>query len=640
MVAQGFIALPKSHGSGADPLNGSSNTGSAMSAPFTLDATQIANHIEQRLAERQGVIEQGAKNAIDSAMNALRSEFKSEVDKINDYVRRMGGELGRVKTMVGDIETRVQNSEGKGGKSGDRENLLGKREFKDLPTFGGKAGLNFVDWRYDITLALDQTCPTARKAVKWIEEQGSYDDISDLALSNWIVDDQLVASEVEWALEQLYFVLARKTEGTAKDLVQSEYDVVKDYIKVRGARAWKRVQTFAWGMTQNRRQEVLNRVANPKRCSTYDELAGALATSEKDVRDLTKFDQSALPDDVKIEYLKQFVPDSCQEYLRRMSSQGPLTFTACLQYVENQIAERRTGSSYGTSGTKTPAKPNRDAMDCNHVGQTPSPVGMFGNPYEEQQHQQWGGDGEHGGGGGQEDAGGLNAFGGKGKGFWGINGNCDNCGQYGHPWRACPKMDEKAKHEFAAKKGQVYKGSGAKGNSYKGQQYSNSGMFGKGGSGFPNQGYGKSGKFGKGGSGGKGWSGGWSNAPYGKGNWGKKGGINELGGAEEDGFSNEPWLDFGIHALMMDPDDHKESRGRSGDHEGAKFLVKTSALVKELSKVPVHNMFQQLLEMDEEDNEVVDDKGFPSLQRNFEVGKSQNEGRNKRLPKMNCSTTS
>ena len=61
-------------------------------------------------------------------------------------------------------------------------------------------------------------------------------------------------------------------------------------------------------MTQNRRLEILDRVANPKRTTSYDELTLVLATWEKDVRELSKFENSALSDDQKIKYLKNLVP--------------------------------------------------------------------------------------------------------------------------------------------------------------------------------------------------------------------------------------------------------------------------------------------------------------------------------------------
>ena len=35
-----------------------------------------------------------------------------------------------------------------------------------------------------------------------------------------------------------------------------------------------------------------------------------------------------------------------------------------------------------------------------------------------------------------------------------INGSCDNCGQFGHGWRYCPRLYEAGKAALAQRKGQ------------------------------------------------------------------------------------------------------------------------------------------------------------------------------------------
>ena len=37
---------------------------------------------------------------------------------------------------------------------------------------------------------------------------------------------------------------------------------------------------------------------------------------------------------------------------------------------------------------------------------------------------------------------------------WAINGNCDNCRQFGCAWRYCPHLDEAGKAALAQRKGQ------------------------------------------------------------------------------------------------------------------------------------------------------------------------------------------
>ena len=46
---------------------------------------------------------------------------------------------------------------------------------------------------------------------------------------------------------------------------------------IRGARAWKRVQVHAAGLTQNRRAELQSELSNFKRTVSFDDLANCLA---------------------------------------------------------------------------------------------------------------------------------------------------------------------------------------------------------------------------------------------------------------------------------------------------------------------------------------------------------------------------
>ena len=592
---------------------------------FALDVGQISNYIANELGRLRQEIETMFNTAVGTMKNEVYASIdviRKSIESLNDSAYKMGArtvncenELGNVKSVLMDLQTRVTSMEGTSKKSKDCDNLLGKREMKDLAVFGGKAGVNFVDWHFDVIVTLEQVCPVAKEIVKWVESLETYEEISDNAMHNWIVDTSQPASDAWWAVDQLFYVLTRKTEGVARDLVQSELLSETGAQKVRGARAWKRVQTYAWGMTQNRRLEILNRVAKPERAKTYDELAQVFASWEKDVRELAKFSNSSLSDDQKIQYLKQLVPTQCEEWLTNMSCEGPKTYEKVKQYVENQIAERRTGKSFGVGTAKHSTRPaSRDAMDCNHVGQSAGmPPQSFSTTcglskdeenYEDEQNE-------------QGDVGGLHAFGGKGKGSWSIQGYCDNCNQWGHPWRACPKLDEQGKAALAQKKGHGYKGiqKGSQWGNPKGQQLGKGG-FGKGGN-FPV--YGKAGK----GSAGKGWSG-WNGNSYNSKGWGKKGGLNEFVfqyGSEEDN-----WLDFGIHSVMMDTIDTKakskecgwtvaESRKNLSHRENKVVPVQLPKQTHTCMPVMTSNSYA-ILPVNNEDLEgVIDASEFPELDK-------------------------
>ena len=87
------------------------------------------------------------------------------------------------------------------------------------------------------------------------------------------------------------------------------------------------------------------------------------------------------------------------------------------------------------------------------------------------------------------DASGVHAVGHKvkGKGGWPINGNCDHCGQFGHAWRHCPRLDEAGKAAMAQREGHFFKGSQKGNNGMKGSWNGpswTSGNYGKAGKGF------------------------------------------------------------------------------------------------------------------------------------------------------------
>ena len=503
-------------------------------AGFALEPAAIAKYVQDKLTD----ITAHFDATIATVYQTLRGERDHAVKGLKDHIDALGQKLFRIDaerekthSKVLAIEARVAALESGSGPSTStfrRDNVLGKREVKDVPTFGSKAGPLFVDWAFDVQMALEQVCPEANLVIKWVEQQDSYEDISNLAMNQWVLREGLNSADVVWATKQLYYLLVRKTDGVPRDLIQGE----KDTDDARGARAWKRVHTFAAGLTQNRRLEILDRVSHPKRTNNYEELAAAVATWERDVRELSKFQNSALSDDQKISYLQGLVPTELENYMIHMQSTGTNSFSSFMQYVESQIAARRSGKSFGTRHAPKLNK-DKDAMD---VGSMEQSLGTYFNSTSADEEG-----GEHQGG---EDAVGLHAMGGKGKGGWPINGNCDNCGQFGHAWRHCPKMDEAAKAVFAQKKGQVYKGN------QKG--YQQKGVFGgkngnvKGNVGNP--GYGKAGK-GKDGGSSRGWNP-WVPTPYGKG-WSRKGGLNECGVSEEDVWDMGPWESQGIHALTI-----------------------------------------------------------------------------------------
>ena len=70
---------------------------------------------------------------------------------------------------------------------------------------------------------------------------------------------------------------------------------------IRGARAWKRVQVYAAGLTQNRRAELQSDLNTFKRAASFDHLAIVLPKWERKVRDLEHFPHAGVADDGKVD---------------------------------------------------------------------------------------------------------------------------------------------------------------------------------------------------------------------------------------------------------------------------------------------------------------------------------------------------
>ena len=110
---------------------------------------------------------------------------------------------------------------------------------------------------------------------------------------------------------------AKLVDG-AKDIVRAEASKGN----IRGARAWKRVQVNAAGLTQNRRAEIQSEQSIFKRVASFDDLAIVLPKWERMVRDLEHFPQSGVTDEVTIDFLLEIIPTSLKQFTSALSSAG------------------------------------------------------------------------------------------------------------------------------------------------------------------------------------------------------------------------------------------------------------------------------------------------------------------------------
>ena len=473
---------------------------------------------------------------VSQTLAALRAEqleghrqIKEVVDAFGGKMNVTDGELGGLKVQLGNISQRVDALEQRAtwgvptGTNMRRENVTAKRETKVLDKFGDRNGPSYIDWCFDVYTAMEQCCEEVNLITSWVDTLEKPEQITEQAFQQWVSASGQNPLDMQWALKQLFYLLTAKLTGALKDIAQAEMG--KGI--VRGATTWKRVQIHAAGMTQNRRLELLDKVSHPRKAKTFDELAELLPAWERNVRELEKFPQSSLSDDQKIGFLRQLATDELEKFLNHMSASGTHTYNEMRIYVESQVAQKRSAQSYiqGRSGETKTDKGRSGAMDLGNIGDASVPQDA------DQRHCEVDSGKNYENYSTCTDYNQLYAVGGKGKGGWPINGNCDHCGQFGHAWRHCPRLDEAGKAAMAQRKGQSYKGGpkgspGSKGApGGKGPLWSGGG-YGKGGKGYQGRPWGH-----------------WGQTSYGKG-FGKQKGLNEVSE-----WGPDAWDLTGIHAL-------------------------------------------------------------------------------------------
>ena len=255
--------------------------------------------------------------------------------------------------------------------------------------------------------------------------------------------------DLEWSLKQLYHLMNAKLVEGAKDMLRAEASKGN----IRGARAWKRVQVYAAGLTQDRRAELQSELNNFKRAVSFDDLAVVLPKSERKVRDLEHFPQSGVTDEVKMDFLLEIIPTSLQQFTSALISAGGYNYEKLRYFVDSQVAQNRTAKSYDQGSkfdSKEPSGMIIGEVSTEQTTENTQNLNAVSNIGAERDSWK-----------DRKDDGASEGFDGGemyrlGKGGRYFNGTCDNCHQHGHAWRYCPKMSEQDKIAFAAKKGVNY----------------------------------------------------------------------------------------------------------------------------------------------------------------------------------------
>ena len=308
------------------------------------------------------------------------------------------------------------------------DGLLDRRELRDVKIYDGDIK-KYHNWKAQIELLLQRHDDVYPDLLEWIETSDEA-DLDEDHLEAWVNrrnDDQ---GEIEKALDDVYHLLALKVDGLPLTQVLN----CKPSGTMRGAVAWKRLTSAAGGMTDSRKQGLIQLINNPARVRGYQDVIPALEELEKHFAELDRHSDAKLSEQAKIASLRRLMPaelaSNCMSQAISLN-----TYAKLRNYVELQASLRREVTVEGSY-----AKP---ATSTSNAQQKPVPMEMHVGVTQDWQHpgHQWSDQTEDSEG---DQAMGMtaelnyNGHGGKGKGKSGhFEGTCNYCREYGHRKSEC-----------------------------------------------------------------------------------------------------------------------------------------------------------------------------------------------------------
>ena len=203
----------------------------------------------------QVTYEQHVQTLIQYAVNSVKAYFDSAVKAINNKANQVGRSTFQNEVMINVQTARIDDPNWSSVATIRRDNIVSKKELKNVANIGRKSGLAYHVWASDVKTASGQVDELTVCVIEWIDEQRTLEDMTVAEIHWWAngsVHNQL---NLDWSLEQLYYLMNAKVVDGTRDVVRAEAST--DNIRV--ARARQRVQVYAAGMTQSRRAELQSR---------------------------------------------------------------------------------------------------------------------------------------------------------------------------------------------------------------------------------------------------------------------------------------------------------------------------------------------------------------------------------------------
>lgn len=234
--------------------------------------------------------------------------------------------------------------------------------------------------------------------------------------------------DVESKAAQLYTLLTQLTDGES-------FDIVNNAGKNNGLEAWRKLHRRFDPATGGRRRNMLREIINPGRCKHESQLYGALERWEELVQRYERKLGRPLDDDLKMAAIESLVTPELEKHLM-MNASRLTTYETMREEVVLYI-ETRTGARMKFETRARDDRPN-DPMDTD----------SFVRKGDKGKSKGKGKDSKGKGRGGGKS-------GGKGDNKAKFEGECHNCGKYGHMAKDCWNKDGKgsSKGDGRGKKG-------------------------------------------------------------------------------------------------------------------------------------------------------------------------------------------
>ena len=170
-----------------------------------------------------------------------RSTMQNE-GMINVQIARIDDALSRLARLESASTSTFAAPSWSAGTTTRRDNIVSKKELKNVANFGTKNG---PAWVSDVKTATEQVDELMVHVIEWIDRQNTLEDVTDAEFHRWANGSGHNQLDLEWSLKQLYHLVNAKLVEGAKDIVRAEASKGS----IRGARAWKRVHFYAAGLT-------------------------------------------------------------------------------------------------------------------------------------------------------------------------------------------------------------------------------------------------------------------------------------------------------------------------------------------------------------------------------------------------------